>query len=488
MAMGIADLPVATLKAMKIHPDARKTKPESKKDSSTDASGPSSPQGSTESAATSNKRRSSSTDSSSLREELAMAQAVGDRMAADTAAAQADPPASSQAEATKSNSTAEQQKPFKFDQADLNNVLSTGKGAYKFASAGVKSPMDFTLSLAKGFHNAPKLYGDETVRKPEKITDFSSGLRAAGKELGYGFFDGITGLLTQPLAGAKKEGAPGFFKGVGKGIGGIVLKPGAAIWGVPGYTSKGIYREIQKQFGPSVEGYIIASRTAQGYAELGESSPEERAALVSDWKAIRHHVQKKKNVGEDKMHEIQARMKKQGMFHNGARGRQQASGADTGGSSNDPINQHASQQPSHTEDNAADPELEEAIRRSVAETSKGNAEQDASIERAIRASLASLKEAREHGADETEIQRAVQASLQEAQEGRLTEGSESESSRQVKGSDDAEPQEAVEQSRTSHEEGLSEKEAAAKEEEIVMRYVMRQSKAEEEVRQQKGGS
>ena len=47
------------------------------------------------------------------------------------------------------------------------------------------------------------------------------------QELGYGLFDGITGLVTQPIDGAKKEGIAGFVKGVGKGIGGIVLKPNA---------------------------------------------------------------------------------------------------------------------------------------------------------------------------------------------------------------------------------------------------------------------
>ena len=41
--------------------------------------------------------------------------------------------------------------------------------------------MDFTLGLARGFHNAPKLYGDDTVRPQEKVTDFQSGLKAAGK-------------------------------------------------------------------------------------------------------------------------------------------------------------------------------------------------------------------------------------------------------------------------------------------------------------------
>lgn len=47
------------------------------------------------------------------------------------------------------------------------------------------------------------------------------------QELGYGFFDGISGLAMHPLSGAKKEGAAGAIKGLGKGIGGLVLKPAA---------------------------------------------------------------------------------------------------------------------------------------------------------------------------------------------------------------------------------------------------------------------
>ena len=42
--------------------------------------------------------------------------------------------------------------------------------------------------------------------------------------------DGISGLVTQPLAGAKKEGMAGFLKGFGKGIGGVVLKPAAGMF------------------------------------------------------------------------------------------------------------------------------------------------------------------------------------------------------------------------------------------------------------------
>lgn len=66
-------------------------------------------------------------------------------------------------------------------QISLEAALGAGKGIGRIVGAGLKSPMDFTLSLARGFHNAPKLYGDESVRQADKITGIHSGLKAAGK-------------------------------------------------------------------------------------------------------------------------------------------------------------------------------------------------------------------------------------------------------------------------------------------------------------------
>ena len=63
----------------------------------------------------------------------------------------------------------------------FETALDTGKGVGRIVGAGLKSPMDFTLGLAKGFHNAPRLYGDESVRSAGKVTGFASGLKAAGK-------------------------------------------------------------------------------------------------------------------------------------------------------------------------------------------------------------------------------------------------------------------------------------------------------------------
>jgi hypothetical protein len=116
---------------------------------------------------------------------------------------------------------------------NIERALGAGKSIQNIVATGVKSPMNFCLGLARGFRNAPKLYNDETVRKPEKVTSFETGLKVAGKEFGLGFYDGISGLVTQPLRGAQKEGGMGFMKGVGKGIGGLLLKPAAGKFHAP---------------------------------------------------------------------------------------------------------------------------------------------------------------------------------------------------------------------------------------------------------------
>lgn len=42
-------------------------------------------------------------------------------------------------------------------------------------------------------------------------------------------FDGVTGVFTKPISGAKEEGVEGFFKGVGKGVAGLLTRPAAGI-------------------------------------------------------------------------------------------------------------------------------------------------------------------------------------------------------------------------------------------------------------------
>lgn len=82
---------------------------------------------------------------------------------------------------SRSSSPRGQKKEFDPSNITLDSVIGAGKGISRIVGAGLKSPMDFSLGLARGFHNAPKLYGDDTVRPQEKVTDLQSGLKAAGK-------------------------------------------------------------------------------------------------------------------------------------------------------------------------------------------------------------------------------------------------------------------------------------------------------------------
>lgn len=170
------------------------------------------------------------------------------------------------------------------------------------------------MALSKGFRNAPKLYGDDTVRaEPERITGLQSGLKAAGKEFSHGFYDGITGLVTQPSRGAEKEGAAGFVKGFAKGVGGLICKPAAGAYGIPGYAAKGVHAEINRWFGGDAGGggggsgvggggrttrYIAAARMAQGRHEATATALSSPAAFEQQTKEIIDGWQKRQREVE----------------------------------------------------------------------------------------------------------------------------------------------------------------------------------------------
>lgn len=145
-------------------------------------------------------------------------------------------------------------------------AAETGLGLAKSGEALAKVPMDLALAIAQGFHNAPRLYGDSTVRTPTRISGIQSGLRAAGKEFTFGIYDGVTGLFLQPYHGARQGGPLGFVQGLGKGFGGFVLKDIAAVIGPIGYTLKGVHKELVK--GKKLTAFIRRARMKQGVDDL----------------------------------------------------------------------------------------------------------------------------------------------------------------------------------------------------------------------------
>ncbi|KAF2401617.1 UDP-Glycosyltransferase/glycogen phosphorylase [Trichodelitschia bisporula] len=295
--MGFADFPVSTLKLLSIYPDAEKraerekAKEDKAKGKAPETATPSSTSATlTASPASSQLSLPSTHRSNSIPHKPTPGQPTpltheSTTSTTPTSESLSPPPRRSLGEALRSLSPTHSRSPspashhrrehlrqvsdslIPDNDTTLDAALGTGKGLSRIVGAGLKSPMDLMLGISKGFHNVPRLYGEE-VRPATRVTGMKSGLAAAGREFGLGVFDGITGLVTQPLKGAKEEGAAGFIKGMGRGMAGVVAKTSAGGFALPAYAMKGVYKAVQQALGPSVEGYIVAARTAQGWEEF----------------------------------------------------------------------------------------------------------------------------------------------------------------------------------------------------------------------------
>jgi hypothetical protein len=274
------------------------------------------------------------------------------------------------------------------------------------------------------------------------------------------------------MKGAKKEGAAGFIKGVGQGIFSVPFRVMGGVWAVPGYAMKGIYQEMVKNKGKTVQNYIIAARIAQGYDEANGLSAREREDIVNRWKYVKVGIKKKKNIGEDQMDSIHSLVKDkrkrrqerwervnshfkrpeaQPSFppamnqHSGyseppAISVSRSSTTDSGPRTIPPgeqpawRQQHAATFPRQSnaptqesnidleaqliaEEEAERRELEAAIVASIHQNSTGDLEEDKLVANAIRASIAELDRTPETASIEEEeqaLKRAIQASIDEA--------------------------------------------------------------------------
>uniref|UniRef100_A0A8C4XVK5 Vacuolar protein sorting 13 homolog A n=1 Tax=Falco tinnunculus TaxID=100819 RepID=A0A8C4XVK5_FALTI len=98
-------------------------------------------------------------------------------------------------------------------------------------------------------------------------TGLREGITRGGKGLVSGFVSGITGIITKPIRGAQKEGAAGFFKGVGKGLVGAVARPTGGIIDMASSTFQGI-----KKVADSSED-VVSLRPPRFFGEDGVIRP-----------------------------------------------------------------------------------------------------------------------------------------------------------------------------------------------------------------------
>ncbi|CAK7268916.1 hypothetical protein SEPCBS57363_003336 [Sporothrix epigloea] len=173
----------------------------------------------------------------------------------------------------------------------VDNTMLAGQSVARIVSTGLQSPLHFCMGVARGFHNAPLLYNDE-VRATPTVSGLGGGMRAATKAFGHGLYDGVTGLVTQPLKGAENGGGRGLVAGFAKGIGGVVLKPAAGAWAVPAYTMQGVQAEVDRlmkkngTYFEKMEARRVAARIRQAEAawkDRAEGGAEQR--VLEGWSA-----------------------------------------------------------------------------------------------------------------------------------------------------------------------------------------------------------
>ncbi|MCJ1444108.1 MAG: hypothetical protein MMC23_004608 [Stictis urceolatum] len=260
-------------------------------------------------------------------------------------------------------------------------AIEAVRAANTVLEAGLNTPVELAFNLATGFHNAPILFfGDKTVRPAPKVTGFKSGAKAASSEFVLGFYDGITGLLTQPYARTRDEGWVGIPKGVASGVGGLVMKSSAAVFGVPGYLLKGVVNEFRRKEALVGDRHVLATRRYQSLESLRGCTPELQTRVLKRWEEL-----VARDAARVKEEERRGKMR-HGLGREG-RGRSVPLGL---------LPRHEVDRRRHrdlaaTLEGASERDLEEAVREAVRMTSDGDEGEDRRIAEAVRASLGELR-------------------------------------------------------------------------------------------------
>ncbi|KAI1375834.1 hypothetical protein F4677DRAFT_445996 [Hypoxylon crocopeplum] len=153
--------------------------------------------------------------------------------------------------------------------------------------AGLKAPVAVFYNVANGFRNFPSYaFDNQDLRQRDEIAGLRSGLKVAGKEFALGFYDAFSGLGLKPYRRVKREGSKGLGKGFLEAGYGLFAGVGAGIFGLPGYTLKGIERELSKHRLTELKAEILLIRIRQGLDDCRESTDLEKQEVVERWKKL----------------------------------------------------------------------------------------------------------------------------------------------------------------------------------------------------------
>lgn len=160
---------------------------------------------------------------------------------------------------------------------------SLGGGAVDFTQKGVGAVGSLASSLSG---TAGKLaatmaldadFAKSRADNLKNVTSVSDGAVKGVKQFGRGLFEGVTGLVTQPIKGAKKDGFLGALKGAGKGVFGLAFKPAAGAIDVISGTMAGLKAST---LGTSTKERFRAPRHVSPYGVVKDYSPDEAQGVA----------------------------------------------------------------------------------------------------------------------------------------------------------------------------------------------------------------
>ncbi|CAF1265249.1 unnamed protein product [Rotaria sordida] len=92
-------------------------------------------------------------------------------------------------------------------------------------AAGAASKITSVLGKGLASLTFDEEYKASRIRRKEPGTTATTHIAIGGKNVVMGFVDGVKGVVTKPIKGAKRDGASGFIKGLGQGVVGLVARP-----------------------------------------------------------------------------------------------------------------------------------------------------------------------------------------------------------------------------------------------------------------------
>eukprot|EP00949_MAST-11_sp_MAST-11-sp1_P005263 g5263.t1 len=120
------------------------------------------------------------------------------------------------------------------------------RGSYSLVAGTVGGTLNTASKMTGNIAHAAAALSLDSDYLKERERQRAMGLKGlrrilqGSKALSKGVLEGVGGVVLQPVAGAKRGGALGLFKGMGKGLLGLVVKPSVGVFDMVSDTTQGI--------------------------------------------------------------------------------------------------------------------------------------------------------------------------------------------------------------------------------------------------------